>query len=211
MAIAQVAPSAVTMARHRLGHEERMEPISRRCQTGSRRRARSVPEDAGELFQEESMTPTAMREQERSSVMTLAPLEYMVIRMEDGQFNREILPVLATMQQAGSVRAIDVLFVTKDAEGKVTTREVQEIGEEDLQQYGKLVDDLQGLLTTDDIATLAADLPPMESAVIVLLEHCWTQGLVEAVGRAGGTLVTAGLVAPDALARVNHELAAVPA
>jgi len=143
--------------------------------------------------------------------MALAPLEYLVIRLKDDQFNREILPVLAALAQAGSVQVVDVLFVAKDAVGTVTTREVHEIGEEDRQPYGDLADDLQGLLTAADIATLTADLPATASAVIVLLEHRWTQELVAAVGRAGGTLVTGGLVSPDALARVNLELAAVPA
>jgi len=49
--------------------------------------------------------------------------------------------------------------------------------------------------------------PVTESAVIVLLEHRWAQGLGDAVSRAGGSVVTGGLVSPDALARLNLELA----
>ena len=143
--------------------------------------------------------------------MTIAPLEYMVVRVDEERFAGEIVPVLIAMQQAGSVRVVDLLSVTKDAAGTVTAREIHERGDEELQPYGNLVDSLQGLLTAEDIATLAAELPVAASAFIVLLEHHWAARLGEAVGQAGGTLLTGGFVSPDALERVNLELAAVAA
>jgi len=142
---------------------------------------------------------------------TIAPLEYVVIRIQHDQFTREILPALTAIQQAGNVRVVDLLFVAKNAHGVIVTREIHELGEEDLQPFAELADDLQGLLTVEDIATLAADVPVGESAVIVMLEHCWAQELGHAVGRAGGTVLSGGLVPADTLARVNLELAAVPA
>ena len=146
----------------------------------------------------------------KSKMMTHAPLEYAVIRVEADHFSKEIVPELVAIQRAGSVQVVDLLLVTKDAQGVVVSREVHELGDEDTQPYGDLADNLEGLLTPDDIAALAADLPASESAAIVLLEHCWTQGLGEAVGRAGGKLLTGGLVSTDALARVDQELSAVP-
>jgi hypothetical protein len=106
---------------------------------------------------------------------------------------------------------IDLLSVSKDAAGTVTAREVHELGEEELQPYGNLVEDLQGLLTAEDITTLAAELPVAASAFIVLLEHRWAVPLGEAVGQAGGALLMGGFVSPDALERVNQELATAAA
>ena len=140
--------------------------------------------------------------------MTVAPLEYVVVRLDDDQFTGEILSVLDTIQQAGSVQVVDLLFVSKDDAGAVTAREVRDPGDAGLDHsYAVFGEALQGLLTAEDVATLAADVPVTESAVIVLLEHRWAQGLGEAVSRAGGSVVTGGLVSPDALARLNLELA----
>jgi hypothetical protein len=141
--------------------------------------------------------------------MAIAPLEYVVIRVQDDQFRRDILPALTRMQQAGSVRVVDLLFVAKDELGTVVTSEVRELDGDDLQPFSQLVGDLQGLLTADDIATLTEDLPVTASAAIVLLEHLWVQELRKAVAQAGAMLSTAGLVSPDALARVNEEWAAL--
>jgi len=141
--------------------------------------------------------------------MAIAPLEYMVLRIPEERFTGEIVPVLVAMQQAGSVRVIDLLSVTKDAAGTVTAREIHERGGEALQPYGDLVDGLQGLLTAEDVATLAAELPVSASAFIVLLEHQWAVRLGEAVDHAGGALLTSGFVSPDALERVSLELSAV--
>lgn len=107
--------------------------------------------------------------------MAIAPLEYLVIRVQARQFAREIVPMLTTIQKTDSLRVVDLLFVSKDATGAVTLQEVHELGDEDLSPFSDLVDDLQGLLTAEDIATLATDLPVGEEAVVVLLEHLWTR------------------------------------
>lgn len=139
--------------------------------------------------------------------MDIGPLEYVVIGLQDNQFTSEILPELQAIQAKGAIRVVDLLFVKKDGDGTVTLREVSELGDEELQPYGALVEELMGLFTAQDIEKLAEAIPPGTSAVIVLLEHTWVLGLTEAVRRAGGVLFTGGLVTPDALAQVSAELA----
>jgi len=140
--------------------------------------------------------------------MDIGPLEYVVIGFEDDHFTTEILPALKALQASRSIRVVDLLFLTKDAHGEVTLREVHELNEEDGPAFEELADDLAGWLTAEDIAKLAETLPLSASAVVVLLEHTWTLELAQAVRRAGGVLFTGGLVAPDALAQVSAELAA---
>jgi uncharacterized membrane protein len=149
-----------------------------------------------------------MEHEERRNIMDIGPLEYVVIGLQDNQFTSEILPELHAIQAKGAIRVVDLLFVKKDGDGTVTLREVSELGDEELQPYGGLVEELMGLFTAQDIEKLAEAIPPGTSAVIVLLEHTWVLGLTEAVRRAGGVLFTGGLVTPDALAQVSAELAA---
>jgi len=140
--------------------------------------------------------------------MEIGPLEYVVIGLEDDRFTSDILPELGAIQQNGLIRVVDLLFVSKGAEGAVTVQEVSELSEEEQQAYTALAEDLTGLLTAQDIERLAGEIPAGSEAVIVLLEHAWTLELTQAVRRAGGVLYTGGMIAPDALAQVSAELAA---
>ena len=140
--------------------------------------------------------------------MEIGPLEYVVIGLQDGRFESSILPELNAIQQNGYIRIVDLLFVDKDAEGKVTIQEVSELREEERRVYADLAEDLAGLLTAQDIEHLAAGMPAGSLAVVVVFEHVWTLELALAVRRAGGTLFAGGMVTPEALAQVGGELAA---
>jgi len=140
--------------------------------------------------------------------MDIGSLEYVVISFEDDQFTNEILPELNAIQEKGLIRVVDLLFVMKETDSTVTIREVSELSDEELAAYDGIAGDLMGLFTAGDIERLAEEIPPGTSAVVVLLEHTWATGLTEAVRRAGGMLLTGGLVTPDALTQVRAELAA---
>ncbi len=141
--------------------------------------------------------------------MEIGPLEYVVIGLPDDRFTSDILPELNAIQQNDLIRVVDLLFISKDADGKTSVQEVSELSEEEQQVYAFLADNLSGLLTAQDIEGLAQEIPAGNEAVVVLLEHAWTLGLAQAVQHAGGTLFTGGMVSPDALAQVSAELAAV--
>ena len=140
--------------------------------------------------------------------MDIGSLEYVVISFEDDHFTHEILPELNAIQEKGLIRVVDLLFVMKETDSTVTIQEVSELGDEELAAYDGIAEDIMGLFTAEDIERLAEEIPPGTSAVVVLLEHTWATGLTEAVRRAGGMLLTGGLVTPDALTQVRAELAA---
>lgn len=140
--------------------------------------------------------------------MEIGPLEYVVLGFENGQFASVVLPELNAIQQSGLIRVVDLLFVSKAADGTVSMQEVSELGESDLTAYEALADDLAGLLTAEDVDRLTREVPAGTWAVLVLFEHRWTLQLADAVRKAGGVLFTGGMVAPDALEKVSAELAA---
>jgi hypothetical protein len=141
-------------------------------------------------------------------MMEIGPLEYVVLGFEDHQFASEVLPELNAIQESGLIRAVDLVFVSKETDGTVAVQEVSELSKEELAAYEGLADDLAGLLTAQDIEHLTRQIPAGTSAVIVLFEHTWTLQLADAVRRAGGVFFAGGMVAPDALEKVSAELAA---
>lgn len=140
--------------------------------------------------------------------MDIGPLEYVVIGVTDRQLKNDLISELNAIQEAGKIRVVDLIFVSKSADGAVAMQEVSELVEEELAEYGDIAINLMGLLTAEDISQLTAQIPPDSSAVVILIEHTWVIGLTEAVRKNGGAVYAAGMVPHDVLAHVSAELAA---
>ena len=55
---------------------------------------------------------------------TIGPVEVLAVEFPGNNFTGEILPALADLIESGTVRLIDLVFVTKDADGNVAAIEV---------------------------------------------------------------------------------------
>jgi hypothetical protein len=128
--------------------------------------------------------------------------------MKDQQLTPALVSELDTIQESGQIFVVDLIFVTKAADGAVTMREMNELIEQAPGKYGSLAGNLKGLLTTQDIEQLAGQVPPGTSAFVILFEHAWVIGLADAVRQAGGVVFSGGMVSHEVLAHVSLELAA---
>lgn len=140
--------------------------------------------------------------------MDIGPLEYVVIGMPNQQLTRTIISELNAIQESGQIRVVDLIFVTKAADGAVKMQEMSELIEKEPEEYGDIAGNLMGLLTAEDIRQLTEQVPAGNSAIIILLEHTWVIGLTEAVRKGGGMVFVGGMVSHDMLAHVSIELAA---
>ena len=52
--------------------------------------------------------------------MSLGPIEMLVVKFPGNQFTGEIAPALVELVEGGIIRVIDILFVVKEEDGKVT-------------------------------------------------------------------------------------------
>jgi hypothetical protein len=138
--------------------------------------------------------------------MTIGPLELIVLGFNgerfDGAFAREMGAVI----DSGVIRIVDLVFVSKDAEGNAVVRELQEIEDDEFEPFAELVDHVSGLLTAEDVAEVVGAVPAGSAATIVLFEHAWAEGLKEALHAAGGFMVADHRVPPEVLAQLNEEL-----
>jgi hypothetical protein len=141
-------------------------------------------------------------------IMELGPLEYVVIGVSDQQLKSALISELNAIQEAGKIRVVDLIFVSKSADGAVAIQEVSELIEEELAEFGDIAVNLMGLMTAEDITQLTGQIPPDTSAIVILIEHTWVIGLTEAVRKNGGMVFAAGMVSHDVLAHVSAELAA---
>ena len=140
--------------------------------------------------------------------MEIGPLEYIVLSVADQQLTSTLIAELNAIQESGQVCVVDLIFVSKSANGSVTMQEVNELIEKEPEVYGDIASNLMGLLTAQDIAQLTEQIPPDTSAFIILLEHTWVIELTEAVRKGGGVVFAGGMVSHEVLAHVSAELAA---
>ena len=140
--------------------------------------------------------------------MDIGPLEYVVIGLQEQHLSAGLVSQLDVIQKSGQIYVVDLIFITKAADGGVTMREVSELIDEAPGKYADIAGNLMGLLTKQDIEGLTAQVPPATSAFVILFEHAWVTGLAEAVRQAGGVVFSGGMVSHDILAQVSEELAA---
>jgi hypothetical protein len=140
--------------------------------------------------------------------MEIGPLEYVVIGLKDQHLPDALVSELDKIQESGQVNVVDLILVTKAADGAVSMKEMNELIEQAPGKYAKIAGNLMGLLTKPDIESLTQPVPAGSSAFVILFEHAWVTGLAEAVRSAGGVVFSGGVVSHEVLAQVSLELAA---
>ena len=118
-----------------------------------------------------------------------APVEYLVIEFPGNKFNGDVAPAVAELIEAGIVRLLDLLFVTKDAAGEVGWFELGDFDSEVAQAFDALEGTVGGLVSDQDVAEVAESLPNDCSAAILVWENAWAERFVAAVQASQGEVL----------------------
>src|SRR3954464_4905477 len=139
---------------------------------------------------------------DRGESMDIGPVEILEFVFPGNQFTGEIAPALGELVESGLIRIIDLVFVTKDADGDVVGIELGAVDAARSAAFGEPVGEPSGLLAEEDIADLAAALPPNTSAAILLFEHVWATQFRDAVLNSGGELAASTPIPKEAMDEV---------
>jgi hypothetical protein len=121
--------------------------------------------------------------------MALGPIEILVIEFPGSKFTGEIVPELEKLIANDTISIIDGLLVKKDENGDVTFVEFDELGiNDDASRLAGVVDQLDALISDEDVEEWAAALAPGNSEAILVFEHTWAKPFRDAVVRSGGIL-----------------------
>lgn len=121
--------------------------------------------------------------------MALGPIEILVIEFPGNKFTGEIIPELERLIENDTISIIDGLLVKKDDNGDVTFVEFDELGiNDDASKLAGVLDQLDALISDEDVEEWAADLAPGSSEAILVFEHTWAKGFRDAVVNSGGVL-----------------------
>jgi hypothetical protein len=134
-----------------------------------------------------------------ASLDELGPVDYVVVEFPAGasNFTGEMAAELLRLVDAGTIRLIDVIILTKDADGVVDANELSDI--EELGPLQAVEAQLAELLAADDVAHLAAAMEPGSTAGVLIWENLWAAPFASAARRSGGQLIANGRIPIQAI------------
>lgn len=129
----------------------------------------------------------------------LGPVDYLVIEFPAGQqsFTGEMAEELVNLVEAGTIRVIDAIILTKDEDGTVDAIELSDVA--DLGPLVQLEAQLAELLAVEDVAHLANAMDPGSVAGVLVYENTWAAPFASAARRAGGQLIANGRIPIQAI------------
>ncbi|MDH6135671.1 hypothetical protein P3T37_005088 [Kitasatospora sp. MAA4] len=119
----------------------------------------------------------------------VGPVEYMVVAFPGSRFRGEIVPELKKLVDGGIVRIIDLAFVKRDEDGTVRFLELESVDAEEAALFADLDGEVGGLLSEEDLALIAEEIPAGSSAALLVWENSWATAIAGAIRAAGGVLV----------------------
>src|SRR3954451_21004411 len=135
----------------------------------------------------------------QTSLDELGPVDYVVVEFTSGKsnFTGEMVTELVALVDAGTIRLIDVLILTKDEDGSVDAIELSDVPE--LGELEALEAELAELLAADDVVNLAAAMDPGSTAGVLIWENLWAAPFASAARRSGGQLIADGRIPIQAI------------
>jgi Family of unknown function (DUF6325) len=134
----------------------------------------------------------------------MGPIDYLVVEFPGNKMTGEAFPILIDLADRGLIRILDLEFISKAEDGKVTALSLTDIdgdGELDLTVFQGAS---SGLLDTSDLDEAGSVLEPNCSAGVLVYENRWAAPFASALRRSGGQLVASGRIPVQAiLARLD--------
>jgi hypothetical protein len=133
------------------------------------------------------------------SLDELGPVDYVIIEFPAGKINftGEMAQELLALVDAGTIRVIDILILTKNEDGSVDAIELSDVDE--LGELQALEAELAELLAEEDVVNLAAAMDPGSTAGVLIYENLWAAPFASAARRSGGQLIANGRIPIQAI------------
>ena len=120
--------------------------------------------------------------------METGPVDVYIIGFPGNKFSGRIAPAIMELVNNGTIRVLDLLFVTKDADGVLTSLQAADLDEEGA-AFISIDVTRPGALGHEDAEEVSDDLPPNSSALLVAFENAWAGKLVDALQAADAFVI----------------------
>jgi uncharacterized membrane protein len=138
------------------------------------------------------------------------PVQMLVLEFDRERMSGDILPEVRRLSEQGIIRLLDLLVVTKHADGRLESHQLSDLGPDEAKEFGAFIGALVGLgaggpegaeagalLGATELADghvfdqaevwyLGDRIPDGTTAAVVLIEHRWAIPLRDKITAAGG-------------------------
>lgn len=126
---------------------------------------------------------------EEKMATEIGPVDYMIVAFPGSKFKGEIAPALGKLVESGTIRIIDLTFVSKTEDGDIVAAELTELDPEVQKGLENLGIEVGGLFNEEDLAAAGEELEPGSSAALLVWENIWARETAQAIRDAGGELL----------------------
>jgi len=134
--------------------------------------------------------------------MGLCPVDVVIVGFPGNKFSGRIAPALMELVDNSTIRIIDLLFVSKDANGVITTIKAADVDADTGPGYLAINVVQPGALGPEDAEELQEDLAPNSSAMLIAFENIWARKLLEAARDADAVVMDHIRIPSDVVAAV---------
>jgi hypothetical protein len=134
-----------------------------------------------------------------TAIDQLGPVDFLVVEFPVGHtnFTGEGAKELARLVESETIRVLDLLILTKNADGSVDAFEIDDL--EEVDELRRIEAELAELLSVEDVANLAESMEPGTTAAALVYENRWAAPFASALRHAGGQLVANGRIPIQAI------------
>jgi hypothetical protein len=129
----------------------------------------------------------------------LGPVDWIVVEFPETKLTGEIAPILNDLVDRELIRVLDLIFLTKDADGGFEVFEVSDMEDSEIGELRAYETQLALLLSEQDVIDLVDTIEPGSSAAVLVWENLWAAPFGSAVRRAGGQLAASGRIPVQAV------------
>jgi hypothetical protein len=133
------------------------------------------------------------------SIDELGPVDWIVVEFPEPKFTGKVAPILQDLVDRELIRVLDLIFLTRDADGGFEVFEASDMEDSDIGELRAFETELAMLLSEQDVTDLVETIEPGSSAAVLVWENLWAAPFGSAVRRAGGQLAASGRIPVQAV------------
>ena len=126
--------------------------------------------------------------------MSIGPVDYIAVAFPGDKLRGAIVPEIKRLQDAGTIRVLDLVIVAKDAEGNVEAIEASDASPEEAAALAALGIGGNHLLGQEDFEDIGEALGPNTVCGLMVWENVWAAEFTRALREADGVLLGMGRI-----------------
>src|SRR5512136_3406002 len=130
-----------------------------------------------------NIQPNPMKEE--CHMIKHGPVDVIVLAAGEPRFDGSVFEELERQAASGTIRVLDAMLLTKDADGNRTSLDLEDMPPDMKAAVGFIETGTRGMFDSQDAEELYEGMVPGSAVCALAIEHAWAVNLVNAIHEAG--------------------------